>query len=345
MRALITLLAFVGCAPLPPSPRAPTGGVRIGQLLDGKHEVLGEGVIVHPAGYCVTLANLTVRLEPTEGRPTGSVAEGLLAQVGDRWVETHLVRADVHLGLALLKLVGEAPFPRAELREEAVTLLEPVWLLTEHWGAPLRMPGQIVSLQRDAAHNPTTIFADLGAPHDGAPLFDAGGRAVALVMSSRYHFEPGFHHAVSWARPLRGVLDTWLSSPPAEGPQIDGVGALVEGTQRIVPRRLGPALGETHWLRIDAETAGWVEVDNEANVELAVIGPSGRLREGSSRIALRADDEAPAALRVVVPRDAAAFRLVFRRGPPPDGLLPRETTHRSVASLRIEEDRAGVALP
>ncbi len=320
---LAVLLSACGAAATTPlGSRAPSAEVRVGRRVEGVPSVVGGGLIVDPSGYCVTLAHFSTYLEPYSRHAVGSFEDDLMVEVEGRWVDARVVRADAQLDLAVLKLAGEGPWPSAEVRRDPVALLEPLSFFVEHFHAPMRLSGQVVSMRRDASGAPTAIFLDEGAPRPGFPLYDANGRPVALSMDSALQPEIGLQHAVAWARPLSRVPIDWLS--PVREPRVIGVFDLREGEQVIEPRREGPMDEETLWFRIPRDTAGWVAIEPADELGVAVVGPNGdSLRAASDgRIALLPDDEPPSALRVRIASRTARARLTFHRAQPPEELIP-----------------------
>lgn len=261
----------------------------------------------------------------------------------------HVVRGDVRLDLALVRIVANADgtpiaagttFPTVPLA--TTDALQPgvsLWA----FGFPLGVRtinvtgGHMTGFQMSAVSSGDALVswirtdAEFNPGNSGGMLVDRQGRLVAVptqVVSSRETLEP-----IELARPVERMPEAWrtaLAHGPIDDVIITGIGELTTGTE-LAERAVGDSGGldtpEVLYYHVPADRPGVITVTPA--LPLGLMGPNGDIgREGRGTIQVYAHDPSSLTLAVLVERAADGtpvdFHVRFEQttAPPPSAYPP-----------------------
>ncbi|MDQ3031326.1 MAG: serine protease [Myxococcota bacterium] len=321
--------------------RAVRAAVRIQVDVPGGSST-GSGSIIDPRGYVLTNLHVVgyVRHGERGGVPGQLLGDGDRVQIATvesdrdtartRWIG-RVVRADVRLDLALIRIVAQADgspvpagtvFPSIELAP--TTGLRPgasVWCFGfplgvrtinvtggHMTGFQMNTRGEVAWIRTDAEFNPG---------NSGGMMIDRAGRLVAVptaVVSGRDTLEP-----IEVARPVERIPSEWTQSLAAghlDDRRIGGMLALAVGAD-LSDESVGDGgaleAPEVHYYALPAERPGRITVSPSFPVGL--ISPTGRaIREGEGGVAILPTDPPGSLCAVLVPRadDGTTVQLRVR---------------------------------
>ncbi len=326
----------------------------------------GSGTIIDPRGYVLTNFHVVGFTQPGDGEPGAFFAPGgevRLAMVNSaresaqaRYVG-RVVRADLRLDLALIRIVSEVGGPPlAESRRfPAIPMAStarlrpgsrlfafgfPLGAVTinvtsgEMSGFQMNTREQVAWIRTDAEFNPG---------NSGGMLVDRQGRLVAVptaVLSGRGTLEP-----IELARPVERVPEEWrraLRRGHIDDVSVNGIPQLALG-QELVDESIGDGSAfdrpDMYYYRLPDERPIRVEVSHSSSavppLAVGLLTHRGRvIREGRGEIVITANDPRELVLGVLTPPASGgtlAIRLRARRMnedlpgwglPPPGSQLP-----------------------
>lgn len=290
----------------------------------------GSGSIIDRRGYVLTNLHVVgyVRHGERGGAPGQLLAGGERIQIATvesdrdtartRWLG-RLVRADVRLDLALIRIVSQADgspipagtvFPSVELAP--TTDLRPgasLWCFGfplgvrtinvtggHMTGFQMNTRGEVAWIRTDAEFNPG---------NSGGMMIDRRGRLVAVptaVVSGSDTLEP-----IEVARPVERIPSEWtqaLASGHIDDRRIGGLLALAAGAD-VSDESVGDGgaldAPEVHYYQLPAERPARITVSPSFPVGL--ISPNGRpIREGEGTMSVLPTDPPGSVFAVLVPR-------------------------------------------
>jgi serine protease Do len=354
MRAPIGRLAL--CATLALVPAAPAGAqdlsdaateravraaVRIQVDIPGGSSI-GSGTMIDRRGYVLTNFHVVGFVMHGEhgGAPGQMIGDGQHVQIATvesdrdtartRWIG-RIVRADVRLDLALVRIVSQAdgtPIP-AGTQFQTVELgsssdVRPgasLWC----FGFPLGVRtinvtgGHMTGFQMNTRSEVAWIRTDaeFNPGNSGGMLVDRRGRLIAVptaVVSSDDTLEP-----IEVARPIERIPAEWtqaLARPSIDDVRISGILPLtagVDATDESVGDGGALDAPEVHYFALPPERPGAITVT--PSLPVALISPQGRpMRRGEGSMPVLPSDPSGTMLAVLVPRsdDGSTVQLRVR---------------------------------
>ncbi|MFO0713304.1 MAG: serine protease [Sandaracinus sp.] len=307
----------------------------------------GSGAMIDPRGYVLTNFHVVgqTRWSPM-GMPGAFLGDGQHVQIATvddarsaaqpRWI-ARVVRADVRLDLALLRIVSRAdgtPIPAGTafgtIELASTEGMQPGAALWA-FGFPLGVRtinvtgGHTTGFQMNARNQVAWIRTDaeFNPGNSGGMLVDRRGRLVAVptaVVSGDETLEP-----IELARPVERVPQDWLDAlarGPIDDVLVTGIGTLTAGTEATATA-VGDAGGldtepEIHFFAIPPSRPA--SIRTSPAVPIALVNESGVVREGRGQLSLTPYDPPGLMLAVLLPRptDGAASeaRIVFEDASP-----------------------------
>lgn len=304
----------------------------------------GSGAMIDPRGYVLTNFHVVGNTRwSAAGMPGTFLGDGQHIQIATvdsaraaaqtRWI-ARVVRADVRLDLALLRIVSQADgtpvpagyaFPTIEIAStEGMQPGAPLWA----FGFPLGVRtinvtgGHTTGFQMNARNEVAWIRTDaeFNPGNSGGMLVDRRGRLVAVptaVVSGEETLEP-----IELARPTERIPQPWLDQLARghiDDVAISGVTSL--GSAGATASAIGDAGGldgepEIQFFSLPASRPALVRASPA--VPLAIVSERGILREARGQLALSPSDPAGVMLAVLLPRPtdgtATEARLTFDDG-------------------------------
>lgn len=292
----------------------------------------GSGSMIDPRGYVLTNFHVVghVRFGETGGPPGFLFGDGREVQIATvssardtartRWIG-QVVRGDVRLDLALIRIVGRADGERLS-PDMAFSTIElgnsgemspgaslwcfgfPLGIRTINvtgghmTGFQMNSRGEVAWIRSDAEFNPG---------NSGGMLVDRRGRLIAVptaVLSGDDTLEP-----IEVARPVERIPHEWIQAlrrGHIRDVRIDGILPLPPGTE-VIDESVGDGgamdAPEIHYFRLPAQRPGIVQVSPP--FPLGIITPRGEAaREAEGRIQVLPYDPDGSLLAVLVPRPA-----------------------------------------
>ena len=291
----------------------------------------GSGSIIDPRGYVLTNFHVVGQTRwSAMGLPGAFLGDGQhiqIAMVEDarhpaqpRWL-ARIVRADVRLDLALLRIVSQADgspipagttFPTIEIATtEGMQPGAPLWAFGYPLGVrtinvtgghttgfQMNARGEVAWIRTDAEFNPG---------NSGGMLVDRRGRLVAVptaVVSGDETLEP-----IELARPAERIPQAWLDAL-GRG-HLDDV--LVSGITTLAPGAdaTASAIGDSGGLDDEPEiqffslpAARPALVRTTPAIPLALVNEQGIVREARGQLSIAPSDPPNAMLAVLLPRPA-----------------------------------------
>ncbi|AKF09546.1 trypsin-like peptidase domain-containing protein [Sandaracinus amylolyticus] len=320
--------------------RAVRAAVRIQVDLPGGSST-GSGTLIDPRGYVLTNFHVVGFVRHGSGGAPGQLlGDGQHVQIATvnsdrdtartRWIG-RVVRADVRLDLALVRIVAQADgspvpegttFPSMEMAP--TTGLRPgasLWC----FGFPLGVRtinvtgGHITGFQMNTRGEVAWIRSDaeFNPGNSGGMLVDRAGRIVAVptaVVSGSDTLEP-----IEVARPVERVPSEWreaLARGPIEDVRIGGLLALTAGlehTDESVGDGAALDAPEVHYYTLPPDRP--LQITVAPRFPIGLIAPNGRpLREAEGALAVLPTDPPGSLLAVLVPRadDGSTVQLRVR---------------------------------
>lgn len=320
--------------------RAVRAAVRIQVDLPGGSST-GSGSIIDPRGYVLTNFHVVGYVRHGErGVPGQLLGDGEHVQIATvdsdrdvartRWIG-RVVRADVRLDLALIRIVSQADgapippgttFPAIELGSTAdVRPGASLWCFGYPLGVrtinvtgghmtgfQMNTRGEVAWIRTDAEFNPG---------NSGGMMIDRRGRLLAVptaVVSGSDTLEP-----IEVARPVERIPSEWtqaLARGHLDDVRVGGMLALTAGTE-LSDESVGDGgaldAPEVHYFQLPSERPGRITVSPSFPVGL--ITPNGRaVREGEGSMAVLPSDPPGSVVAVLVPRsdDGSTVQLRLR---------------------------------
>ncbi len=289
----------------------------------------GSGAVIDPRGYVLTNLHVVghTRWSP-RGLPGAFLGDGEHIQIATvesaresahpRWI-ARVVRADVRLDLALLRIVSQAdgsPIPEGmtfQTIELASTQgMQPGAALWA-FGYPLGVRtinvtgGRTTGFQMNARGEVAWIRTDaeFNPGNSGGMLVDRRGRLVAVptaVVSGDETLEP-----IELARPVERIPSSWteaLARGHIDDVIVSGIDTLTPGSEATASA-VGDSGGldtepEIHFFNFPASRP--FTIRSTPPVPIAIVSERGILREGRGQLSITAFDPPNAMLAVLLPR-------------------------------------------
>lgn len=311
--------------------RATRASVKVVVLTAGGGGSTGSGSMIDPRGYVLTNFHVVGHMTPESGVPGALLDPNNrvhLATVDDprqsarpRFVGV-VVRGDVRLDLALVRIIGDAEgnplrgnesFPTVPLANtRALRPGSRVWA----FGFPLGVrtinvtQGSIAGFQMNARDDVAWLRSDaeFNPGNSGGMLVDARGQLVA-VPTQVYHGRGRALEPVELARPVERIPAEWIEAlrrGHVDDVRITGVAAVGVGRPvRDVAFGDHGALDapDQHFYTL-ADVRGPARVRTEPPLPVALLGREGVIREGRGVVELAANDPPGAIVSVLVPNAA-----------------------------------------
>lgn len=310
--------------------RAIRASVKVVMLTPGGGGSTGSGSMIDPRGYVLTNFHVVGHMRPETGTPGTLLSPDNrvhLATVDDarqsarpRWRGV-VVRGDVRLDLALIRIIGDANGnPVGNVRFPTIPMagtraLRPgsrVWA----FGFPLGVrtinvtQGSIAGFQMNAREEVAWLRSDaeFNPGNSGGMLVDARGQLVA-VPTQVYHGRGRALEPVELARPVERIPAEWLEAMrrgAIEDVRITGVGAVGVG-RPIRDAAFGDDgtldAPDQHFYTL-ADVRGAARIRTEPPLPVALLHRDGVLREGRGVVELAEADPRDAVISVLVPNAA-----------------------------------------
>jgi serine protease Do len=289
----------------------------------------GSGSIIDPRGYVLTNFHVVGQTRwSAMGLPGAFLGDGQHVQIAmvedarhaaqPRWI-ARVVRADVRLDLALLRIVSQADgspipagttFPTIEIATtEGMQPGAPLWAFGYPLGVrtinvtgghttgfQMNARGEVAWIRTDAEFNPG---------NSGGMLVDRRGRLVAVptaVVSGDDTLEP-----IELARPAERIPQAWLDAlgrGHLDDVQVAGISAITAGTEATAS-----AVGDSGGLDDEPEIQFFTlpasrpaVVRTSPALPVALVSERGIVREARGELAIAASDPPNAMLAVLLPR-------------------------------------------
>ncbi len=306
----------------------------------------GSGSIIDARGYVLTNFHVVGHTHPGDGAPGSfinannqvriSMVSSARESAEERFIG-RVVRADVRLDLALVRIVSEVDgtaipasrrFPTIAMAD--TSHLRPGSRLFA-FGFPLGVrtinvtSGEMSGFHMNSREEVAWIRTDaeFNPGNSGGMLLDRQGRLVAIptaVLSGRGTLEP-----IELARPVERIPSEWRSAlrrGHIEDVEVGGIPAIALGVE-LTDEATGDGNAfdrpEMHYYALPAERPLRVTVSPALSVGL--LAPNGRvIREGRGTLEVRSTDPPNALLGILIPPRAAsgggtlAIRINTRRG-------------------------------